>query len=437
MAVVDAPDFPLLGYVLIFHQTAAKACHAAQHIHTCRKKKRFYDNATKRQAKNGLSSPAGGPCLCVSKFIYSHAMKRISPRIFYILAVLAFVLLLSQNPVTLFMAACFSCLTLPLYRRLACNACRKANRREKGFVAARLPLWQRLCLPFNAIHAYVAIICSALLVPVAAVVLLVAPQAAAGLERLRELQANNFQLPAEWVEPIQRFRGLIEEYPQVHKALNDFLASLESAFGDVVGILVSRSFGFLGGTMTVMWTTFLFFTLTVLFSVYAGQIKRVACRIFGLPQAQLRRFVVAERKALGAIMLGIVLVAVAQGFLCGLGFAVAGLKQPAFWGMLAAFVAPIPVVGTALVWLPLCVSLWFTGKTMAATGLALWGVLAVAGIDNVLRPLFLRQGIHAPFFVLILAILCGIVSFGAVGLIAGPVLLAFALQALSEGDRCC
>ena len=358
------------------------------------------------------------------------------PRIFYILAVLACALLLSQNPVTLFMAACFSCLTLPLYRRLVGNALHHARRQCRGVLPSRLPLWQRLCQKLNPVYVYAGLIVSALLVPVATVILLVAPQASAGFARLRELQANNFQLPPEWVEQIQRVRTRIEDFPQLHKMLDEGIASMESAFSDIVSMLVSRSFGFLGGTMTVLWTTFLFFILTVLFSVYARDLRRVSCRIFHLPQAQMRRFVHAVHKALDAIMLGIVLVAVAQGFLCGLGFAVAGIKQPAFWGMLAAFVAPIPFVGTAIVWLPLCISLWFTGKTMAAAGLAIWGVLAVAGIDNILRPLFLRQGIQAPFFVLILAILCGVASFGPVGLIAGPVLLAFALQALHEGDRC-
>ena len=72
---------------------------------------------------------------------------------------------------------------------------------------------------------------------------------------------------------------------------------------------------------------------------------------------------------------------------------------------------------------------------MAAVGLALWGIVVVAGVDNVLRPLFLQQGIKAPFFVLIIAILCGMSSFGPVGLIAGPVLLAFAIQAVEEGNR--
>ncbi len=73
---------------------------------------------------------------------------------------------------------------------------------------------------------------------------------------------------------------------------------------------------------------------------------------------------------------------------------------------------------------------------MAAVGLALWGVLAVAGVDNILRPFFLRQGIDAPFIVLMLTILCGMASLGPVGIIAGPVLFAFALQAVKEANQC-
>ena len=127
--------------------------------------------------------------------------------------------------------------------------------------------------------------------------------------------------------------------------------------------------------------------------------------------------------------------AIAQGVLCGIGFAVAGIKQPAFWGLLATVVAPIPFVGTALVWGPLCLSLWFSGATMPAVGLALWGTLAVTSVDNILRPLFLQQGINAPFFVLIVAILCGLGSFGPMGLIIGPVLLAIAMQAVEEAHQ--
>ena len=282
---------------------------------------------------------------------------------------------------------------------------------------------------------YVTVLLSSLLAPVAVLALLVSPQAVAGLARLRELQANNFQLPPHWLEYIHAVRRSLAEYPSIEKALNEAIDNIDTLFSDAVGMLVSRSFGFVGSTMTVLWTLFLFLMLTVLFTVYSRRIRKVTCRIFHIPQELLTRFTTAIHRALKAIMLGIVLVALAQGALCGVGFAVAGVNQPAFWGMLATLVAPIPMVGTAIVWAPLCISLWFSGKTMAAVGLALWGCLAVAGVDNVLRPFFLRQGINAPFLVLILAILCGLSAFGAVGLIAGPVLLAFAMQSVEEANR--
>lgn len=357
------------------------------------------------------------------------------PRLLYLLAALALYMLLWPNPITIFMAACFSCLTLPLYRRL---------RRETGIWRKRLEhdspdsRRRRLLLALSSylpLGGYVAVIISSLLTPVAVLVLLVSPQAVAGLARLRELQANNFQLPPHWLEYLHAVRRSLAEYPSIEKALNEAIVNLDTLFSDAVSMLVSRSFGFVGGTMTVFWTTFLFLTLTVLFTVYSRRIRKVTCRIFHIPHGILDRFISTIHRALKAIMLGIVLVALAQGALCGIGFAVAGVNQPAFWGMLATLVAPIPVVGTALVWGPLCISLWFSGKTMAAIGLALWGTLAVAGVDNVLRPFFLRQGIRAPFLVLILAILCGLSSFGPVGLIAGPVILAFAMQAVEEANR--
>lgn len=357
------------------------------------------------------------------------------PRLLYFLAALAWYLLLWRNPVTIFMAACLSCLSLPLYRSLQMKGRSWRKRLEKSGGG---PFWRRLRFSLSSslpLYTYIATILSCILVPIATLALLVSPQAAAGFERLRELQAHNFQLPPEWVSNMQQWRQSLAAYPRADKMISDFLQKLDALFGDAMSLLLSRGVEFLGGTMTVLWTGFLFITLTVLFTVYARHIRKIAGRIFHMPQTMLGRFTAAIHRALRGILLGIVLVAAAQGLLCGFAFAVAGVRQPAFWGLLATLVAPIPAVGTAIVWLPLCLSLWFTGKSMAAVGLALWGVVVVAGVDNVLRPLFLQQGIKAPFFVLIIAILCGLASFGPVGLIAGPVLLAFALQAVEEGNR--
>lgn len=362
-------------------------------------------------------------------------MTLMLPRLLYLLAALALYLLIWRNPVTIFMAACLSCLSLPLYRSLQMKGHLWRKRLEKTRGG---PRWRKFRIALSSslpLYSYIAILLTSILVPIATLAILVTPQAASGFERLRELQANNFQLPPEWVANIQQWRQSLAEYPRMEKMVSDFLQKLDAFFGDAMSMLLSKSMDFLGGTMTVLWTGFLFLTLTVIFTVYARRIRKISGRVFRVPQLMLGRFTSAIHRALRGILLGIVLVAMAQGILCGIGFAVAGVRQPAFWGLLATLVAPIPVIGTAIVWIPLCLSLWFTGKSVAAIGLALWGGLGVAGVDNILRPLFLQQGIKAPFFVLIIAILCGMASFGPVGLIAGPVLLAFAIQAVEEGNR--
>lgn len=360
-------------------------------------------------------------------------MRVTLPRIFYMCATMCWIILLWPNPVTIFLAACLSCLTLPIYRyfRMKSTNWNRSLKTHKGWFFR----FVRYLIRIFPVTTYILFLAAALILPIAAVVLLVSPQAVAGLDRLRALKEQNFQIPPSWQEYIDSMRAHLTEFPAIDKFLKDFLDNLDSLMNNFVSMLVSRSFGFLGSTMNVFWLIFLFFTLTILFTVHARLIRKLTGRILRLPVSTINNFLLAIFKALKAVTMGIAFVALIQGALCGIGFAITGVNQPAFWGMLATIVAPIPMIGTALVWLPLCISLWFSGQAMSALILGLWGGLFVSGVDNVLRPFFLRQGIRASFFVLILSILCGISAFGAVGMIAGPVLLAIGIQALEEGNR--
>lgn len=356
-------------------------------------------------------------------------MRKFFPRLLYAIAALSWVLLLWPNPMTIFLAACFSCLTLPVYKYL-----RKKAILWRSGVLLKKPKsrWIKFLLGLSRISpiiAYSAFVSACFIIPVAALALLVSPQAVAGYNKLRELQASNFSLPPSWTEYIDHIKAIIHEYPRIEKIINDNLAYIDSLFDDAVSILVSQGFGFVGSTMNALWLIFLFITLTALFSVYAPVIRKVASRILQLPTPVISSFIVAVHKALKAIALGICLVALIQGTMCGLAFAVVGISQPAFWGLLATIVAPIPMIGTALVWAPLALSLWFSGNAFSALCLAIWGGVFVSSADNFIRPFFLKQGIEASFFVLILSILCGLSMFGPVGLVVGPILLAIGMQA--------
>jgi predicted PurR-regulated permease PerM len=132
-------------------------------------------------------------------------------------------------------------------------------------------------------------------------------------------------------------------------------------------------------------------------------------------------------RVLGAVMYGIILTCIVQGALGGLGFWVAGLPSPFLFGTLMAICAPIPIIGTALFWLPGAIYLLIQGKTVAGLLLMVWGALAVSSIDNVIRPLFISGKAKLHLLVIVIGVLGGIVAFGITGVVIGPIILALFL----------
>lgn len=132
-------------------------------------------------------------------------------------------------------------------------------------------------------------------------------------------------------------------------------------------------------------------------------------------------------RVLEAVMYGILLTCLVQGILGGLGFWLAGLPSPLLFGVLMTVCAPIPVVGTALIWLPGVLYLLAQERTLAAVLLTAWSAVAVSGIDNVIRPLFISGRSRLPLPVVIFGVLGGLFAFGLTGVVAGPVIMALFL----------
>jgi len=116
-----------------------------------------------------------------------------------------------------------------------------------------------------------------------------------------------------------------------------------------------------------------------------------------------------------------------QGFLGGLAFAIGGIYTPIFWGVLIAFFSLVPVVGSALIWVPAALALGFSGHWGKAIAvIAICG--GVAGIaDNLIRPLLLRNRTRLNELLLFIGVLGGLEVFGLLGLVAGPTILAAAM----------
>jgi predicted PurR-regulated permease PerM len=135
--------------------------------------------------------------------------------------------------------------------------------------------------------------------------------------------------------------------------------------------------------------------------------------------------------AVNSVIRGQVAIALIQGILTGIGFAIFGIPNPVLWGSFAAVASLLPTLGTSLVIAPAVLFLFFTGDLFGAVGLLVWGVCAVGLIDNFLGPILIKRGMKIHPFIILISVLGGIALFGPVGFIAGPVALAL-LFALLE-----
>jgi predicted PurR-regulated permease PerM len=113
-----------------------------------------------------------------------------------------------------------------------------------------------------------------------------------------------------------------------------------------------------------------------------------------------------------------------QGLFGGIVFAVVKLPTPFFWGVAMAFFSLVPVVGTALVWVPAALWLVFAGHWGRALTLALICSLVVGMVDNVLRPVLLHGRTQMNGLLVFVSLLGGLYVFGLLGLVLGPIIVA-------------
>lgn len=125
-----------------------------------------------------------------------------------------------------------------------------------------------------------------------------------------------------------------------------------------------------------------------------------------------------------ATLKSILIIGLLQGVLVGLAFWVVGIEGAAFWATVILVLSAIPALGTPIIWGPAAVWLMLDGQMAEGIGLAVWGTFVVGLVDNILRPRIVGEETRLPDLVILVSILGGIGAFGAVGIIVGPILAA-------------
>jgi predicted PurR-regulated permease PerM len=317
--------------------------------------------------------------------------------VFFISAL--FLSMIRQFLMAIFLAGIFSALSYPLYRRL--------DRWFKG----------RHSL---ASIATLILIIFVVILPLGGLLGIVTGQA------IKVGEAVKPWVERQLAEP-DAISNAIKSIPFIDKVepyRNLILKKAGEMVGGISGFLINRLSAVTVGTVNFLFMLFIML-YTMFFFLIDGH-KLIEKMLYYLPlqDEDERRMLDKFASVTRATLKGTAVIGILQGGLAGAAFAVVGIHSAVFWGTIMAVLSFIPGIGTALVWGPAVILLAATGHLGKAIGLGVFCAAVVGSIDNLVRPVLVGRDTQMHELMILFGTLGGILMFGVVGVIIGPIIAA-------------
>lgn len=293
------------------------------------------------------------------------------------------------------------------------------------FTGLSYPAYQRVLRRFHGREALAALATLALLL-----VLVMAPLfavlGAGANEALRVSETIRPRLQ-QFVDQPGELDSRLRALPGYHH-IQPYRAEILTKAGELVGSTSAFLFAALSATTraTAVFIFHFFVLLYTMFFFLIGGPGLLQSVLAYLPltetdkQRMLGKFVSVTR----ATLKGTLLIGIAQGTLGGLAFWAVGFDGAIFWGTVMTVLSIIPGIGGALVWFPAAIVLMVTGQVWQGIALIAFCGLIVGSVDNLLRPRLVGQDLQMHELLIFFSTLGGLLLFGAMGFIVGPILAA-------------
>lgn len=210
---------------------------------------------------------------------------------------------------------------------------------------------------------------------------------------------------------------------------------LANAGNTVISYVSRQAVGFLGAAASTTLNLFLALLVQYYLLVASAEMWPRVRRLLPFTPEDSEHLRERFHDVTDGTMRGIVLVAVVQGVLVGAAFAVVGLPNALVWGAVTAIASVLPLLGSALVWVPGAIALAVMGETGKAIGLALFGALVVGNLDNLLRPIVLKGRAQLHPLTTLVGAFGGVSVFGLIGVLLGPLAITWFFELIAIYDK--
>jgi predicted PurR-regulated permease PerM len=211
-------------------------------------------------------------------------------------------------------------------------------------------------------------------------------------------------------------------YEQIAPYREQILTSAGDLVNAVGGFLVNSLSSATRGTVTFVLHFFILLYAMFFFLTDGPRMRDAILAHVPLSDDETQQMKDRFMSVTRATVRGTIVIGIVQGVLAGVAFWIAGIPHALFWTVLMVVLSILPLIGSAIVWVPACVILIATGHVLAGVVLAAFCALIVGSVDNVLRPRLVGHDTRMHDLVILFSTLGGIITFGPIGFIVGPIL---------------
>jgi len=206
-------------------------------------------------------------------------------------------------------------------------------------------------------------------------------------------------------------------------AISKWAVENRSKISEMLSGSITKAVRGIGFSFLTMVTAF----LTMFFMLRdGGRLREPALELLPIPRERSLEILDQIGKTIRAVFVGVVLVAILQGCLAGLAYALCGVPHPVIWGAVTIVLCTIPAIGPTLVYVPIAAWLLLSGRYVEGIGLIVF-LLIVSSLDHFLRSLLISSQTSLHSIGIFFSILGGIIVFGPIGIMAGPMILTVTL----------
>lgn len=259
-------------------------------------------------------------------------------------------------------------------------------------------------------------IAASLLLIAASILLFLIPIGA--IVQLLYTKLTNFELDTNVVHKgVVTLLSKVKDTTGIELMSDGFVSEIQGVINSAIEIVLSTTYSL--AVNAIMLCFLLYFMLT---NVRA--LDRLTLKMLPLTEKHAKRLVLDSKRMVISNAVGIPLSAIVQGMIAAIGYWIFGVSDPLFWGLITGVFSILPIVGSAIIWVPMAIYYTVEAEAWQGVGLFLFGITILISIDNLTRFILQKKMADVHPVITVLGVIIGINLFGFIGLIFGPLLLS-------------